>query len=87
MKFQHHNPIHYSPAGNSDMLDTVVHKNVQLLEVSDIGDSDHLPIIFHILDHIKTTKLSGQIEKFTYWKQFQSLPPELISPRIQINSG
>jgi hypothetical protein len=36
-------PTHYSRVGNGDVLDTVVHKNVQLSEVtvSDILDSDH----------------------------------------------
>jgi hypothetical protein len=42
-------PTDYSPAGNGDVLDIVVHKNVQLSEViaSDILDSrpptSHLP--------------------------------------------
>jgi hypothetical protein len=42
-------PTHYSPAGNGDMFDIVAHKNVWLSEVtvSDILDSDHLPIVFH----------------------------------------
>jgi endonuclease/exonuclease/phosphatase family metal-dependent hydrolase len=49
-------PTHYSPVGNSDMLDIVVHQNIRLSDVtvSDTLDSDHLPIVFHILDHIKT---------------------------------
>jgi hypothetical protein len=52
-------PTHYSPTGNGDVLDIVVHKNVQLSEVtvSDILDSDHLPIVFHLLDHIRTRYL------------------------------
>jgi hypothetical protein len=35
-------PIHYSPAGNGDVLEIVVHKNVRQSEVivSDILDSD-----------------------------------------------
>jgi hypothetical protein len=32
--------------------------------VSDILDSDHLPIIFHIQDHVKIRNLSEPIEKF-----------------------
>jgi hypothetical protein len=55
--------------------------------VSDILDSDHLPVIFHILDHVKIRSLSEPIEKFTDWDWFQSLASELISPRIEINSG
>jgi hypothetical protein len=41
-------PTHYSPSGNGDGLDIVVHKNVRLSEVivSDILNSDHLPIVF-----------------------------------------
>jgi hypothetical protein len=47
-------PIHYSPAGNCDALDIVFHKNVRLLEVnvSDILDSDHLPVVFNLLDYV-----------------------------------
>jgi hypothetical protein len=72
------------------VFDIVVHKNdAQLSEVivSDILDSDHLPVIFHLLDHIRTRSLSGSIDKFRDWERFQSLASELISPRIQINSG
>jgi hypothetical protein len=49
-------PTHYSPAGNGDVLDIVVHKNIKVSDVivSDILDSDHLPIIFHILVKGKT---------------------------------
>jgi hypothetical protein len=71
------------------MLGIVVHKNVWLLEltVSDILDSDHLPIVFYLLDHDRTRNLSDLLDKFTDWEWFQSLASELISPRIQINSG
>jgi hypothetical protein len=69
------------------MLDTVVHKNLQLPEitVSDILDSDHLPILFNLLDHITTRTLSNRGDKFTDWEWFQRLSSELISPNIQIN--
>jgi hypothetical protein len=52
-------PTHYYLAGNGDVLDIVVHKNIRLSNVivSDILDSDHLPIIFHILDHVRTQNL------------------------------
>jgi hypothetical protein len=75
-------PIRYSPGGNGDVLGIVVHKNIRLSNVivSDILDSDQLPITFHILDHTP-------IEKFTDWKRFQSLTSNLISPRIEINWG
>jgi hypothetical protein len=49
-------------------------------------DSDYLPKIFHILDHVKIRNLSEPVEKFTDWDRFQILASELISPRIEINS-
>jgi hypothetical protein len=75
----------YSPTGNGDVLDIVV---LWLSEViaSDILDSDHLQIVLHLLDYIRTRSLSDPVEKFTDWKWFQSLASELISPRIQVNS-
>jgi hypothetical protein len=75
--------------GNGDALDIVVHKNIRLsiVIVSDILDSDHLSIIFHVLDHIRTQNTSAPLEKFTDWERFQSLASNLISPRIEINSG
>jgi hypothetical protein len=82
-------PTHYSPAGNADVLDIVVHQNIRLSHfiVSDILDSDHLPIVFHILEHVTTRKFSEPFEKFTDWERFQNLASNLISPRIEINSG
>jgi hypothetical protein len=77
-------PTHYSPAGNGDVLDIVVHQNIRL---SDILESDHIPIIFHILDHVKIRNISEPIEKFTESDRFQSLASKLISLRISINSG
>jgi hypothetical protein len=40
-------PTHYSPAGKGDVLDIVVHQNIRLSDVtvSDILDSNHLPIV------------------------------------------
>jgi hypothetical protein len=82
-------PTHYSPAGNGDMLDIVVHQNISVSDVivSIILDSDNLQIIFHILDHVKIKNHSEPIEKFTNWIWFRSLALELISPRIEIMSG
>jgi hypothetical protein len=79
---------YYSPTGNGNVLDIVVHKNVRLSEVivSDILNSDHLPTIFHLLDHIRSRTLFDQVDKFTDWERFQHLASELISPKIQINS-
>jgi hypothetical protein len=71
------------------VLDIVVHQNIRVSDVtvSDILDSDHLPIIFNILDHVKIRNISEPIEKFTDWDQFQRIASELMSPRIEINSG
>jgi hypothetical protein len=82
-------PTRYFPAANGDVLDIVVHRNIRMSDVivSDILDSDHIPIIFHILDHVKIMKLSEPIEKFTDWHQFRNLASELTSPRTKINSG
>jgi hypothetical protein len=82
-------PTHYSHNGNGNVLDIVVRQNIRVSDVivSDILDSDHLPIIFHILDHVKIRNLSDPIEKFTDWDRFQSLASELISPKIEIKSG
>jgi hypothetical protein len=70
------------------VLDIVVHKNVRLSQAiaSDILDSDHLPIFFRLLDHVRTRNLSDPVNKFTDWERFQSLVSKLISPRMQINS-
>jgi hypothetical protein len=80
---------HYSPVGSGDVLHIVVHKNIRLSKeiVSDILDSDHLPIIFHILDHVRTNPVSAPLEIITDWERFQSLTSNSISPRIEINSG
>jgi hypothetical protein len=55
--------------------------------LSDILDSDHLPIVFYILDHVNNRNLSEPTEKFADWDRFQSLASELISPKVKINSG
>jgi endonuclease/exonuclease/phosphatase family metal-dependent hydrolase len=82
-------PNHYSPVGNGNVLDIVVHKNIRLPDiiVSEILDSDHLPIMFHILDHVKTKQISEPLEKFTNWERVQSLASNVISPRVEVNSG
>jgi hypothetical protein len=82
-------PTHYSPSGNGDVLDNVVSQNIRVSDVivSDILESDHLPILFHKLDHVKIRNLSEPTEKFTDWERFQSLASELISPKIEIKSG
>jgi hypothetical protein len=54
-----HCPTHYSPTGNDGMLDIVAYKNVRLSEiiVSDVLDSDHLPVVLNLLEHIRTRNL------------------------------
>jgi hypothetical protein len=65
-------PTDYSPTGNGDVLDIVVHKKIRLPEVivSDILDLDQLPIIFHFVDHRRSRNPSDTIEKFRVWEQF-----------------
>jgi hypothetical protein len=40
----------------------------------DIMNSDNLPIILWILDHIKARELMDPDEKFTDWKRFTASP-------------
>jgi hypothetical protein len=55
-----HCPTHYSPVESGDVLDIVVHRNIRVSDVivSDILDSDHLPAVYRLLDHVKTMNLS-----------------------------
>jgi DNA-binding transcriptional regulator YdaS (Cro superfamily) len=46
----------------------------------------YLPVVFNLLDHVKTRNLSDLVHKLADWERFQSLACELISLRIQINS-
>jgi hypothetical protein len=75
---------HYTPDGRGDVLDIVVHQNVRLSEatVTDTLGSDHLPIMFNILDHVRTSEAVDPVEMLTDWELFQSLASELISPNI-----
>jgi len=63
-------PIHYTLQGNGDVLDIVVHQNVHLSDVtvSDVLNSDHPPILFHILDHISARDILAPVEIYTDWK-------------------
>jgi hypothetical protein len=81
-------PTQYSHAGNGDILDIAVYQNIGLssVTVSNILDSDHLTVIFHILDHVKIRNLSEPIAKFTDWERFQSLASDLISHRLEVNT-
>jgi hypothetical protein len=77
---------HYCPAGNCDVFDIFVHKDIRLSEIIFSGtlDSDHPPIVFHLLHHIRTRKLSDPVDNFRDLERFQN--SELISSKIQINS-
>jgi hypothetical protein len=83
VKLQHHNV----PEGDVDLMD-IVHKNFRLSEViaSNILDSDHLPIVFNLLDHARNRNPLDPVAN-NRLGQFRNLASELISPRIQINSG
>jgi hypothetical protein len=68
-------PTHNSPARNGDTLDIVFYQNIRLSDVtvSDVLDSDHLPIIFYLLEHVKVRNLSKPIEKLA-GNSFRTLP-------------
>jgi hypothetical protein len=70
------------------VLDIVLHRNVRISDVNalEILVSDHLPILFHMLDHVSTRDISAPIEIHTDWERFQSLASDLISPTIQIHT-
>jgi len=70
------------------VLDIVVHRNVRIsvVHVSEILDSDHLPLLFHMLDYVNIRDISAPVEIHTDWERFQSLASDLISPRIQIHT-
>jgi hypothetical protein len=81
--------VSHSPQGNGDVLDTVVHRNVRFSDVTvcDILDSDHLPILFHILDHVSSRDILAPVGSHTDWERFRGLVSDLISPRIQIDTA
>jgi hypothetical protein len=82
-------PTNYTPSGNGDVLDIVVHRNIRISDVNEqeILDSDHLPILFHMLHHDSTRNKSAPIEIHTDWEQLQSLVSVLIAPRTQIHTS
>jgi len=82
-------PTHCTPRRNGDVLDIVVHRNVRLsdITVSGILDSDHLLILFHILDHVSARDISAPVEIHIDWEWFRSLASDLISSVIQINTA
>jgi hypothetical protein len=71
------------------VLDVVLQRNVRISDVNvlEILDLDHLPILFDVLDHFSTRDNSVSIEIHTDWEKFQSLASVLIAPRIQIHTS
>jgi hypothetical protein len=51
----------YIPSGNGDMLVKRLQRNVRMSDVNvlEIVDSDHLLILFHMLDYVSTNYISG----------------------------
>jgi hypothetical protein len=80
---------HYIPDGRGDILGNILHQNVRLSEVTvtEILDSDHLPITFSILDPVRTREALDPVEKLTDWELLQSHAYELVSQNIQIHSS
>jgi hypothetical protein len=70
------------------VLDIVLHRNVCISEMNvlEILDSNHLPILFHMLDHVSARDISVPVEIHADWERFQSLASDLISSRIQIHT-
>jgi hypothetical protein len=70
------------------VVDTVVYQKVRLSDViiSDALHSDHLPIIFHIVDHVRIRNRLEPVDNFTDWEMFQSTVSDLVSPKMEINS-
>jgi hypothetical protein len=68
-------PTHYSPAENGDILDIVIHQNIRLSDVTVfyILDSDHLPILLYLMEHVKVRNPSKPVEKLT-GNSFKTLP-------------
>jgi hypothetical protein len=62
----------YTPDDRGNVLDIVVHQNVRLTEVTvtDILDSDNLPIMFSILNPARTREALDPVEKLREWQVF-----------------
>jgi hypothetical protein len=73
----------FVPDGRGDVLYIVKLSKVRVL---DIMDSDHVRIMFCILDHIKVREILDPVKKFTDYERFQGLPSALVSPRVEISS-
>jgi hypothetical protein len=60
-------PTYYTTKVNGDTLDTVMQWNVRLSYVTlfEVTDSDHLPILIHILGHVSSRDFSAPAEIHT----------------------
>jgi hypothetical protein len=67
-------PTHCTPQGNGDVLDIVTHRKVCLSDVtvSDVMDSDHLPILFHILDYVSARDIWPLLEATQTGRGFEA---------------
>jgi hypothetical protein len=67
---------HCTPDGRGDVLDIAEYQNIRLSEVTatDTLDSNHLPIIFSILNTVKPRKAFGHVEELTDWELFKASP-------------
>jgi hypothetical protein len=70
-------PTHFLPDGRNNVLYIVVHQNVQLSEdtLPDVLDSDHLLIMFSILDPAKAREVLVPVENLQTRSGFKSWPP------------
>jgi hypothetical protein len=66
---------HFIPNGRGDVLDILVHKDIRLSEVRflDIMNSEYIPIMFCILDHIKAREILDPVKNSLDWEVFQIL--------------
>jgi hypothetical protein len=72
-------PTQYTPQEIRYILQTLVHRNVCLSDVtvSDVLESNHLPVFLHILDNFITTDSSASVETRTDTKRFRFLASAL----------
>jgi hypothetical protein len=63
-------PMHCTPDGRGYVLNSVVHQNVQWSEiiVTEVLDSDHLPVMVSIVDHVRARDVLDPTEKC--WDHF-----------------
>jgi hypothetical protein len=66
--------------GNGDVINIVVHQIVRLSDLIIPGalDSDHLPVVFYVLDYAETRNHSDLLEKLRDRERFQSLDADIL---------